>query len=185
MHKPKLIKLFLLLLVLGSLWPAACTKRYEEDPFTMHFVRMRKRITGEWHMKKILIDGADYTNLIYNDSTPLYSIYVFSSYRRTLHVGDMILKTHDSNYSTNYKDVAFAFIGKKGNEGLDKIYFMQHPINNYSFGPINNFFPLSSQMGNPLYGTYLQWDIKKLTKKEMQLLIDYNNQKYEIYFDKK
>lgn len=185
MPKQKLVKFLFLFLVLTSLWPTACTKRYEEDPFTMHFVRMRERINGDWHMKKILIDGKDFTYIMYNDSVPFYSIYELSGYRRTLHEGDVILKTYDSKYITKYKDVTFQLIGKKGKSGRDKMYFIQSHINLYPFGPINNFLPFSTQMGDPLYGIYLEWDILKLTKKEMHLKIEYNNQIYELYFEKK
>jgi hypothetical protein len=186
MQKQKLIKLLFLFLVLASLLPNACTKRYEEDPWTMHFVRMRKRITGEWHMKKILIDGQDFTHLIYLDTVPFYSVYVFSGYRRTLHTGDVILKTNDGKHETQYKDIAFEFTGNKSLYSLDKIYFIQDPtIYIYSFGPINNFLPLSSQMGNPLYGKYLDWVILKLTPKEMHLQTTYVNQTYDLFFEKK
>lgn len=175
-------KLFFIFLLAVIIIPYACTKRYEEDPWTMHFVRMRKRITGEWHMKKILIDGQDFTHLIYTDTVPFYSVYVFSGYRRDLLEGDVILKTLDGKYSTNYKDITFDLT--KGEFGHKETIIFQHigglQLNIFSYGAINKIW---KEGDNPSI-TY-PWRILKLTQKEMHLQTTYDNQTYDLFFEKK
>jgi hypothetical protein len=179
MQKQKLIKLLFLFLVLASLLPNACTKRFEEDPFTMHFVRMRKRITGEWHMKKILIDGQDFTHLIYTDTVPFYSIYVFSEYSRIPKKGTLEIKSYDNRFIID----KYAFRYLKYNMSLDKqktiSFYTVTPTNDtlsdiFSYGPINKFG-----------GNTSSWNIWNLTKKNMHLSTNFQNQYYELFFEKK
>ncbi|CAG0988311.1 MAG: hypothetical protein HND27_10135 [Bacteroidetes bacterium] len=172
MHKPKFKKLLFLFLVLASLWPTACTKRYEEDPFTMHFVRMRKRIIGEWHIKKILIDSEDYTHLLYMDTVPFYSTYICSEYTKYKYwtQGRLEVRTIDNEYKIN--TMRFVFEGTKFNT----IYFeLLKPtmLKKYTYGPLNEFG-----------GILPHWAILKLTKKEMHLGYNEKNKLYEIYFEK-
>jgi hypothetical protein len=149
--------------ILFILFIFACSKRYDEDPFTMHFTGLKKRISGEWHMKKILIDGQDFTHLIYMDTVPFYSVYVFGAFRKENGLGEMIAKTYDENFSTNEKDLSFLL-------GNNSISFAQNPaISVYSYGAINRSY---------------RWNVLQLTKKEMHLQTMYDNQTYDLFFEK-
>lgn len=153
-------KLFVLMLIFCIF---GCSKRHDEDPFSMHFVGLKKRISGEWHMKEIQIDKQDFTHLMYIDTVQFYSVYVFGAYRKENGMGEMIAKTYDEKFSTNKQDVGFKLYNQR-------ISFAKNPaISVYSYGAINR--------------TY-SWDVLKLTNKKMHLHTMYDNQEYDLFFEK-
>jgi hypothetical protein len=185
MQKQKLIKLLFLFLVLASLLPTACTKRHEEDPWTMKFISLKSRLKGEWHMKKILIDEQDFSHLIEMENDTFFSVYTFTkiSIRAKTPYIDKGLEGYLELQTLNKKFLIDRFV-------LPPILFYLYINKKESklvirtgklvpnFGPINNFY-------HPNSTTALSWEILKLTPKEMHLQTTYNSQEYDIYFEKK
>ena len=97
----KTTKFFFVFFILAALL-TGCRKKYEEDPFTMRFVNLGKRIEGEWSINKILIDGADSTSIIYVDSLQIFSTYIFSNYSHTYSSGSLKAKTYNGLYFYEY-----------------------------------------------------------------------------------
>jgi hypothetical protein len=172
MIKKEIIIVILIILGFG------CTKRYEEDPFTARFFSMKKRLTGEWYMKKILIDEQDFSHLIEMENDTFYAIYKFSDFSKNLYAikGKIEIKTINEKFISNQS-------------GRD-LFFYLYPENKYEYicfrgksilstnkyGIINNF-----DFGNP----YLAWQIDKLTLKKMHLHATYDSREYDLFFEKK
>jgi hypothetical protein len=151
----------------------SCSKRYEDDPITMKFVALKKRIEGEWHIEKILIDEQDYTYIIDVDSLKIYSIYDFDKPAPytggiTIYNKDKTLKYGWFQYSIFYKENENLIFKGTPQTYLDSTGTVP------SYGAINN-------IGS---GVDLPWEIKKLTKKEFHLVTNYQSKQYELFFTK-
>lgn len=173
-------KSLLACLFLGSLFLFfGCSKRYDEDPITMKFVSLKKRISGEWKISKILINGADSTSIIDVDSLQIFSTYIFTSYSNNHRDGNLEVKTKNRNHTYNRLEFIFAQTDKSNSivfypaDNADSWdYLLQKKII-IPYGPINNFYTLTHN-----------WDIHMLTKKEMHLSINESNKKYELFLKK-
>lgn len=177
MMKPILLFLYI---VVFSLFLFACNKRYEDDPITMKLVSLKKRIVGEWTLEKVLVDGADSSHIIFDDSLRIFSKFHFKYYDKRDNDGVVIVSNYNNTYIFN--DVRY-FLGSEANSfvkpgqislslgTLIEGYVKSRGLKIY--GPINNF---SSN-------TY-PWDIQKLTKKEMHLLQEHNSKQYKLFFTK-
>jgi hypothetical protein len=180
-------KLFFIFLLAVIIIPYACTKRYEEDPWTMHFVRMRKRITGEWHMKKILIDEQEFSHLIEMENDTFFSVYEFKEFTKKKNGGDVVMKTKNKKYLQEY----IYFHLNKSETNNNSIYFTGNntgltlgPINYFEPARIDSTFDYGSQTNYIIIGFWYEWEIKKLTRKQMHLSIYVDFKHYELFFEK-
>lgn len=164
-------------LILFLFCDLSCRKKYEEDPWTMRFVNLGKRIEGEWSIQKILIDGADSTSIIYVDSLQIFSTYIFSHYSRNYGKGSLEVRTHNDVYQF---------------DGLFFIFSNENDLNTIGFGYSSGIGPGTNLLNNNIipygpihnYGKGIEWKIHKLTKKEMHLSTIYISKQYELFFKK-
>lgn len=175
----------------------SCGERYEEDPITVVFRGESKRILGEWHINKILIDNIDSTSLIYVDSLKICSYYKFEKYDKTYDSRFLYIKKEkDKDYynfhryptGVNTFTNNISYWWKNGTENSPIIF--EH--GGYEiwvtagyfkpYGPIGNFGNLNS--GNSTFSGLITWLIKKLTTKEFIIQTTFKNRLYEIQFKK-
>lgn len=188
MLKQNLLTYMVFILLLTSLWPTACTKRYEEDPFTVRFLSLKKRLTGEWKMQKILIDAKDFSYLIEMENDTFYAIYEFKEFSKKYYGGKVLLKTKNKSYIHNYS-IKYSLNRLETNN--NSISFSGRtpgikigPINNFEPARIDTTFDIGSQTPNLSIGFWYEWDIKKLTNKQMHIAIYANLKYYELFFEK-
>ncbi len=155
----------------------SCSKRHENDPFTVQFKSLKKRIIGEWHMKKIMIDDEDFSYLIEMENDTFFSIYTIFEFNGAEQKGKMEVKTKNEKFLIDrfvYPSIVIYYNSKRKNSEILFTRFSPIP----SYGPINDFY-YANNIRPPT------WEILRLSRKEMLLRTLFNNQIYEISFEKK
>ena len=165
----KLINIFFLILILSG-----CSTRYEDDPLSMKLVSIKKRLSGTWDIKQILINGVDSTQLIYIDSLKIFSKYSFSSFNGPDSDHRQVLKIETYNSYLKYDRLNF-YIG----HGHIEFHWR-----GYSWDSLVIHKTIIPHGAINLFDGNISWTIQKLTKKDFHITDNYNNKKYEIFFHK-
>jgi hypothetical protein len=152
----------------------SCNKRYEDDPYKMKFISLKKRIEGTWVINKIVIDGIDSSQLLSVDSLDIYNRYTFDTFSKQYTDGSLSVYRDKTNRS--FKSLTYDFLsdGKRIELTINNVSLDSVRLKTFKpYGPINSFAP------NKYY-----WEIKRLTKEEFIISINENYKIYELQFKK-
>jgi hypothetical protein len=133
--------------------------RYKEGP-EVSCRSAQNRLEGLYNIKKILINGYDYTQK-YKDTCNCQIIFIIDSYvgldhcKTKLNIGFSEGGVYE--FSNNSKNIQTQFHD----------YFSHNSDSIYGYGPLN-------------YGITTNWDIIRLTNKEVTLETTYQNKKYRL-----
>lgn len=166
-----------------------CSKRHENDPWTVIFKSLKNRIEGKWEMKKIIINGNDSTFLIETTNYPFYSVYSIKIYDKSeSHLfGNLEIETINRNYKVGKeRGLKVKILKNKTRDTYPiEVKFYANQWDSIPeikpHGLINLFFEEYH-----LEKITRHWDVTKLTSSDFHInSTDHKNSYYEIQFKKK
>lgn len=146
--------IFILLIIVTT---SSC-KKYEEDPFGIHFRSPYKRIYGTWEVKSFMINNEESIN-IYNDSCGCNFRFHHEGSYQYLHLQDCILPGEIGGRPSLENDMNILVLN-----------FSIFPPG-FGIGPIDE--------NEPIY-----WNILRLTNKEFWIKTNYNTKEYKMKLKK-
>ena len=155
------------LLILLSMLALAQACRYEEGP-AVSLTTVRNRLMGTWKVSGFECEGLD--SLQYYQDSCGCEVQFIDHKDYDGHDGVLFTNCHNSKYYTTFA-ARFAFYD---NKNFISISFAEHPLSYVDV--YRNYGPILMDCN---------WEILRLTKKELKISSDIEGRKYVLTFEKK
>jgi hypothetical protein len=168
---------YLLVFCLCYFFFSSCKKKYEEGPLISFQSKCNRLQEGQWQLEYLYIDNIDSTNEVYKSlgsiDNEMYIDFIMQEKGRNacLKGGEVLTRVKTSLSNGYFSDYAGYY-----NWGKDKKYLEMLLVD-------NRIINLNKKPVGPLFtGHFINYRIKKLTKKDLWLDVTYNGKYVWMHF---